>query len=276
MTTTAAVPRLTLDAEEALARTIEAGIVAAEALTRPRDASLATDSELTLLVAEGEAARETLMLANTGLVVTIARAEARWDTHSIDELVQEGFVGLALALTRYDYRRGPFGTYASSWVRRTVRAAALTRCGTTEMSVKQATSLAKVRRAEAELQQVLGRDVGVDDVLTIVGGDRTLVAQRLGYRAHTPLDDLPEIADETSTEDIAEHNQRVEVVQQALDHLPPFERTVLLRRYGFMGEPATRAVVAEELGCACTTVRRAEARAIGIVRGFLAGELSAA
>lgn len=62
-------------------------------------------------------ARNALLLANLGLVRTIAKQFAK-PGHRFDDLVQEGTLGMFRAIAKFDYNRDiRFSTYSSFWVR---------------------------------------------------------------------------------------------------------------------------------------------------------------
>mmetsp|Transcript_59003 Transcript_59003/g.175436 ORF Transcript_59003/g.175436 Transcript_59003/m.175436 type:complete len:515 (-) Transcript_59003:577-2121(-) len=90
------------------------------------------------ILREGADARETLMRCNMRLVVNISKKWIKrgnsnglglsslysggWDKPSLDEVIQEGFIGLARAVDKYDAKRGlRFSTYATHWITSYVR-----------------------------------------------------------------------------------------------------------------------------------------------------------
>lgn len=124
---------LTLADERELATAIEAGLAAAAVLRDDHRAPRvrADREELAALVRAGEEARRRFLLANCRLVMTIASQAARRYGLSIDELFQEGFLGLVAALERFDHARGvPFCSVAAPWVRSRVSEQVATRAGT--------------------------------------------------------------------------------------------------------------------------------------------------
>lgn len=69
---------------------------------------------------DAEKAREVLVNANLKLVVSIAK---KYENQGIamEDLIQEGTLGLVHATERYDWRRGfQFSTYATPWIRQAV------------------------------------------------------------------------------------------------------------------------------------------------------------
>lgn len=70
----------------------------------------------------GQTAEARIVEANLGLVITVATQAVRTSrTHQVDDLVQEGVIGLLEAIERFDPDRGvQFSTYAIYWVRRSI------------------------------------------------------------------------------------------------------------------------------------------------------------
>jgi RNA polymerase sigma factor (sigma-70 family) len=98
--------------------------------------------ELEKILSRGSVARQTLMSSNVRLVMSIAKKWAKqmakrsahgssspsaaysggWDRPSLDEVIQEGVLGLARAVDRYEPRRNlRFSTYATFWITNSVR-----------------------------------------------------------------------------------------------------------------------------------------------------------
>jgi RNA polymerase sigma factor (sigma-70 family) len=99
--------------------------------------------ELYNILMEGAVARDTMIRSNVRLVASIAKTWARqstkmpgnsddhrlasmysgsWDRPSLDEVIQEGIIGLATATDRFEPERGlKFGTYATYWITSFVR-----------------------------------------------------------------------------------------------------------------------------------------------------------
>ena len=65
-------------------------------------------------------ARERMTIANLKLVFSIAKKHL-YSGQPLDDLIQEGNIGLLKAVERFDWRRGfKFSTYATWWIRQQV------------------------------------------------------------------------------------------------------------------------------------------------------------
>ena len=110
---------LTAEEEVALAKRMERGVIAAEALTKN---GIDAERRWTLQkdVDDGLAAREHLISANSRLVISVAKKYIGRGVPFLD-LIQEGNIGLIRAAKKFDYHRGhKFSTYATWWIRQAV------------------------------------------------------------------------------------------------------------------------------------------------------------
>lgn len=257
--------------EVALAKQIEAGLLAGQALAAA-DFRLGTAEELLVVERQGRQAWQRFLTANLRLVQMVAHQEARRTCLPSDELVQEGFLGLATALQRWDYRRGlRFSTFAMFWVRQYVADAAATRCGWLEMSGKTAMRARRLRAREARLVQERGRPVAPAEVAESVGEPLARVEQLLAHAKVTPLEvDVP-------LEPSDEPHPALAALLAAMGRLPRVERHVLRLRLGFAtGQPVSQHAVADRLGVSLSTVRRTEQRGLARLRTMAAGAASVA
>ena len=102
-------------------------------------------------------AHQTLVLHNIRLACSVALKYRRQGL-PLEDLVQEGCTGLMQAASKYDYRRGvKFSTYATWWVRQSVRRA-LDRTGRTiRLPTHVKDQLYRLEQIEVQLQQELQR-----------------------------------------------------------------------------------------------------------------------
>lgn len=158
-----------------LAKQIEAGLLAQEALEDGVWSVPATAEELRALVDLGRRAKDRMILDHLGLIAVIA-AEASHARHaSYSDLYQEGCVAIQQALRSYDWRKGPFGAYAGMWIRTGVRRATTEVCASLDqVESEDVAQLAQYDRslASAGLAQVFE---------AIPDEERQVVQMRIGW-----------------------------------------------------------------------------------------------
>lgn len=257
---------LTHEEERMLARAVEAGVLAEELLK-----GKVTDDRLVQLAVAGRAAHERLVLSNVGLVYQFATQAARRLGLPLDELVQEGMVGLLEAVRRYEYRREwRFSTIAAHWIRRRIREASASRCGQLELGASPAKRLHRVRQVAVRLEERLGRPAPLAEVAAEAGVSERAVGLLLGYRSPGPLegaDGRP--LDVAERSDFQPHDAAYSQARSLLGALRGRRRQVLAMRYGLgADEPMTPAEVALALGISASTVRRVELAALDELRSL--------
>jgi RNA polymerase primary sigma factor len=126
---------LTHDQEVALAKQME----------NPKDPILARQ------------AKDRLVGANLRLVASVAR---RYLGHGlpIEDLMQEGTLGLIRAVERFNYRKGyRFSTYAIWWIRRAISRAIADQARLIRLPVHVTDTLGRINRTRGTLRERLGR-----------------------------------------------------------------------------------------------------------------------
>ena len=125
-----------------------------------RDAgALASADRVFLLRAlrEYEAARDQLTHANLRLVIAIARKYA-YSGMALEDLIQEGNIGLIRAAEKFDFRRGfKFSTYATWWVRQGITRAIADQLRTIRVPVHMVERISATRKAAEMFERRNGR-----------------------------------------------------------------------------------------------------------------------
>lgn len=172
------------------------------------------------------------------------------------------------AVHRFDHRRGRrFSTYALSWIRAYVGAAASSAFGALNVPTSRAEQLRGVRGVESELAQLFGRAPSTAELATALGRSEQWVASAVSYEAPQPLEDVD--ADRLTGVDPVE----VAVLEahrpgrELLAHLHGLDREVLEVRLGFCdGLAHSYAETARRLAISVDRVRRVEQRALERLR----------
>ncbi|RKE18981.1 RNA polymerase primary sigma factor [Streptomyces sp. TLI_171] len=271
---------LTAVEEVELARAIEAGLFAEEALDRTpgRDERLTDD--LDRLVVLGRIAKRRLIEANLRLVVSVAKRYVGRGLTLLD-LVQEGNLGLIRAVEKFDYARGyKFSTYATWWIRQAMSRALADQARTIRVPVHVVELINRVLRVQRGLLQ----ERGVEPTAAEVGEALQLTPERVRevlklaqepVSLHTPvgeeddvaLGDLIEDADAASPPESAAFLLLREHLDAVLATLGERERQVVQLRYGLDdGRPRTLEEIGHLFGVTRERIRQIEGKTLGKLR----------
>ena len=260
--------------------TMRAGGVAPSLETWAAESGL-TPLELVRSRRRGQRAKQRMVSANLRLVVTIARKYVGVQLE-LEDLIQEGNIGLIKAVERFDPTRGyKFSTYAYWWIREGITRAIADKSRTIRLPVHVGEVLSKLRRAQQSLCQQLGRTPSIEE-LALETGLKPLDIQEVLFRAQQPVSldaGQQQEGDNALMERI--HCSAVQPeerlvgqlfthdLEQLLHELPPQEAELLRLRYGMGGsEPLNLSAVARSMGVTRDTARGIERRALAAVRGL--------
>jgi RNA polymerase primary sigma factor len=273
------VPLLKAWEEKVLAQRIEVGRYSREELAKG-NVSKTRQRELRSLIENGWEAREHLIIANSRLVISVAKKYMGRGVPFLD-LIQEGNIGLMRAAKKFDYHRGfKFSTYATWWIRQAVTRALADQSRTIRVPVHMGDQISKMLRAQHKLKQQLSRDPTVDElaleldvppkkVENMIKVSRRPLSLQLpiGDEEEDVLGDFIEDSDSTPPDESATFNLLREHLASMLDLLPPREARILQLRYGLIdGEILTLNEVGRKMGVTRERVRQIEAQALSRLR----------
>ncbi len=230
-------------------------------------------------VERGKKARETLIVSNGRLVISIAN---RYTGHGLTlaEVSQEGVLGLIRAIDKFDADRGVrLSTYASYWIRQSVSRAVAVQTRTIRLPVHKVDRLGVVRKIMNQLTQKLGRTPEIAEVAEALGDTPEQVEALLFDGQETlsledPVgDDGATLADFVVEEDTSRLENEVDKrlleqeIQDALATLTARESRIMELRYGLRdGHPLTLQDVAERFGLTRERIRQIEKEALAKLR----------
>jgi RNA polymerase primary sigma factor len=272
------IPLLTAAQEVEIARGIEAGLLADEALMN--GAAADDEDDLRLLVALGEDARQTLIQSNLRLVVAMAK---RYTGHGLSmlDLVQEGNLGLMRAVEKFDYQRGfKFSTYATWWIRQSISRAIADQGRTIRIPVHVVEAVQRAVRQQRRMFQDLGRLPTLDELadeldvtverardLLLWAADPVSLDSAVGDGADGVLADLVSDDEAASVlESVSDEFIRGDVAT-ALACLGERERSIIALRFGLHdGQPRTLEELGALFGVTRERVRQIEVKALEKLR----------
>lgn len=226
-----------------------------------------------------------LIESNLRLVLRIARKYARVCREaslSLEDLVQEGNIGLMTAARRFDYRKGyRFSTYALYWIHQAISRAVADKGRMIRLPVYVTETLNRVNQTTNQLLQQLGRPPTLAEVaaeLNLSEAKLTSLLQRTAEPLSFEMtfdseDDHPALADflpdkqAIVPEAAAIQVSLQEQLEWILNRLTHPEQRVLRLRYGLEdGAMRTLEEVARHLELTRERVRQIEKRALEKLR----------
>ena len=263
------------EARKALVSEIQDALVKRDALSEKGKEALAKR----IRAAEREArnARDELVQANLRLVISIA---VKYQGHNVplEDLIQEGNIGLIKAASKFDYQKGfKFSTYAIWWIKQAIMRTLDNFSRSIRLPSYVVAKMNKFDAVYAALCQELQREPRRDEIADALDLTVKQVEEILTFNADAISMDLP-LSDErsaatlgdliedpiTSGEDgpIAEMINK-DLTAQFLKRLPEREQRVLKMRFGLEdGERKTLREIGVALEVTRERVRQLEIDAI--------------
>ena len=242
------------------------------------------ERRLSILIQKGDVnAKKRLMEANLRLVVSIAkRYIGRSKNLSFMDLIQEGNIGLAKAVEKYDWRKGfKFSTYATWWIRQAITRAFADQSRTIRIPVHMIETIAKYSQTKRRLEQELGREPLAEEIAIEmdVPVEKVRYIQRISQDTLSleyPVGDEEEevgigefIADEKTLPPDRLAAQKVlrDQIREILRKLPKREQDILRMRFGLDdGVFHTLEEVGRAFGVTRERIRQIEAKALEKIR----------
>lgn len=266
---------LSAEEEVSLSKRIELGLFASDRLDR--EGATGDDKRLlNWLVRDGSRAHQDLILSNTRLVVSIARAH-QGKGLDLGDLIQVGNLGLLRAVQKFDYKLGfKFSTYATWWVRQQINRAIADLGRAIRLPVHVVEDLNRVYAAEKNLRFASALELPTTDEVAHLSGLAPDHVQAL-RRWSAALISLEFVREELGIEMWEDEEDTLTQVERRIDrahqvwqifHLvKEKEMAVLVLRHGLDGqEPMTLDRIGAELGVTRERIRQIEAKAYQKVR----------
>jgi RNA polymerase primary sigma factor len=227
------------------------------------------------------AAKAAFVKANLRLVVSIAR-RFNHGRMPLQDLIQEGNIGLMKAVDRFDHRKGfRFSTYGSWWIRHAISRAIADKGRAVRLPVHMIDACHKVAKARRELEKLHGRDASNEEVAAHTG----LAITKIEKMGSLLLDQAVSLDRRVSDEDgrkvvdfLEDHNAEVpgerleadalnEQVRQVITALRPIEADILRKRFGLDDdEEHTLKEIGEQYSLSRERIRQLQEQALGKIR----------
>ena len=213
-----------------------------------KESLLTTEEEVALAqrIKEGDqVALDKLVRANLRFVVSVAKQYQNQGL-SLQDLINEGNLGLVKAAQRFDETRGfKFISYAVWWIRQSILQAVAEQARIIRLPMNQVGALAKVKKAVSLLEQKLERRPTLKEIAEELNMPEDKVDQLLSLNSRAvstdaPLDDEDDAnfldvyvaEDEASTDAGVEQESTSKAIRKSLDMLNEKERTIICMYFG--------------------------------------------
>lgn len=221
-----------------------------------------------------------MLRGNYRLVVSVAKRYK--STHfSLEDLIEEGNLGLMRAVSKFDHRKGfRFSTFAVRWIKQNITKAIMDKGATIRIPVHIQKLLTKYRKVTSKYEKQHGHPPGIDYIEKQVGVPYKKIEMALRLPKKTAsLDqkvtesdrDMGEIfSDETGSYDPHKQASKdflLKTLHKGLDDLEERERMIVKMRYGIGDfDPTTLEVIGEKMGMTRERVRQIQTAALRKMR----------
>ena len=225
-------------------------------------------------------AKDHLIRANLRLVVSMARGYANRGLQ-LPDLIQEGNIGLMIAIDKFEYQRGVrFSTYATWWIRQSILKAIANQGKTIRIPPHMLEVINKLVRTSHYLLQEKGREPTAEELSEKMGLSVEKISEILrtmqepvslekpvGGEGDARLEDFIEASQPTTPHDEITKDELAGQINETLSTLSPREEQVLRMRFG-IGEDRSYTLdeVGEHFHLSRERVRQIEAKALRKLR----------
>ncbi|MFV9475528.1 sigma-70 family RNA polymerase sigma factor [Advenella sp. RU8] len=226
-------------------------------------------------------ARNNMVQANLRLVMKLAWSHVRYGL-PIEDLIQEGNIGLIQAADKFDWRRGyRFTTMATWWIKQRIGRGIADTAFDIRLPAHMYEKMSRVRSVIESLERLSGKTLSISEKAEI--SEFSLAKFELGARALSEPLSIEEAEQDSSFNSVESQTpftllallQEEKIVKEMLAQLKPREALVLRLRFGIdVYDSYTLEQIGEKLEVTRERIRQIEAKALRILRSTSRLELA--
>lgn len=239
------------------------------------------------MVSDMEEAKDKIINSNLKLVVSIAK-KFSWSNLPLDELIQEGNMGLMVSVDKFDVSKGfRFSTYATFWIRQSIQRAIQTKSKDIRLPSKIQEQMSSIFKVETELTNKLKRKATNEEISLETGLSVGKIEELKSYHfTFKSLDGLvsssvditlQETISDTSNENPLENAITLankELIEEAVSKLGDVNKDVIAMSFGLFGyEIHTLDKIATKFNVSIERIRQRRTSSLQVLRKYLVNKI---
>lgn len=248
-------------------------------ISKYKSLTIEEEQELARQIQNGsKEAKEKLTKANLKLVVMIARKVIHTSKLPMTDLIQEGNIGLMVAIDKFNWKFGyRFATYASWWIKQAMFKAISEQSHSVKIPVYIQETLSKYSKIKSEMEKECQKEISIDEVAKKMKTDSGKINNYLNaYKKTLSLEgdyemqngsevkliDIIEDKKSSISKEIESESLKKDIML-LLKNLKEREQKVITMRFGIGGsERQTLEEIGKIYGVTKECIRQTEARAL--------------
>ena len=248
-------------------------------ISKYKSLTIEEEQELARQIQNGsKEAKEKLTKANLKLVVMIARKVIHTSKLPMTDLIQEGNIGLMVAIDKFNWKFGyRFATYASWWIKQAMFKAISEQAHSVKIPVYIQETLSKYSKIKSEMEKECQKEIGIDEVAKKMKTDSGKINNYLNaYKKTLSLEgdyemqngsevkliDIIEDKKSSISKEIESESLKKDIML-LLKNLKEREQKVITMRFGIGGSKRqTLEEIGKIYGVTKECIRQTEARAL--------------
>ena len=246
--------------------------------TRPLDPE--QEADLAARIRKGDLqARNELVTANLRFVVSVAKQYQNLGV-ALDDLINEGNIGLIRAAERFDPTKGfKFDTLAVWWIRQAIVSFLVDKSRMVRLPQNIIHVISRVRNAVSAFEQENQRPPSMEELAERTGMSAEKIEEYLGHANGVISMDAPLASDSDTTvgETLADHSSEAadgtlmaeslrHDLEVAISSVPLREQEIIRLYYGIDGEAQSQEEIAQEMHLSKERVRQLIEKSVATIR----------